>query len=67
MKLIICLHCADFSFQRTHPTHAKAGLGCCEHREKFILFAARLDRDCEKFARADLAVIAKREKFLRGG
>lgn len=61
---MICLHCADFSFQRTHPTHAKAGLGCCTHRAKFILFAARLERDCEKFGQAEPAVIAKRETFL---
>lgn len=59
-----CLHCADFSLQRAHPAHAKAGLGCCAHREKFILFAARLDRDCEKFARAGDETIAKREKFM---
>lgn len=61
---MICLHCADFSLQRAHPAHAKAGLGCCAHREKFILFAARLERDCEKFAPAEAGIIAKRESFL---
>lgn len=59
-----CMNCSSFSFKSAHPTHARAGLGCCAHREKFILFAARLERDCEKFARAEAGIIAKRETFL---
>lgn len=60
-----CLRCTKFSLQDVSKEWLAQGFGNCAHREKFVVFGARRDRDCEKFDEADGDTTAKRLTWLQ--
>ena len=60
-----CLRCAKFSLQDVSKEWLAQGFGNCEHREKFVVFGARRERDCGKFAAAEDDIVARRDAWLR--
>ncbi len=60
-----CLRCSGFSLQDVSKEWLAQGFGNCAFREKFIMFGARRERDCEKFAAADSDIVVKRDAWLQ--
>jgi len=63
--VVQCLSCAKFSLQDVSAEWLRQGFGNCGLREKFIMFGARRERDCEKFAAADSDIVVKRDAWLQ--
>ena len=61
---VTCIGCAGFRLRDAGVVLAAEGFGCCEHREKFIVFGAHRERNCLRFAAADRKTVAERGVWL---
>lgn len=63
--VVQCLRCSKFSLQDVSKEWLAQGFGNCAHREKFIVFGARRERDCVAFEPAEINIVAKRDSWLK--
>lgn len=62
--LVRCVSCKSFGFRRDRKELAEQGFGCCAYRAPFILYSAKRDRVCLKFAVAGTDVERQRLNWL---
>lgn len=64
VRMSQCISCQRFTFQQASREWLDLGFGNCSLREKFVMYSARIERDCEHHSPADTDVTAKRIAWL---
>lgn len=59
-----CLSCASLNLRKVTRQQARAEHGYCDTRDRYIVIL-RQERECASFAPADVAIVQRRDEWLK--